>query len=915
MSKFFLGILIAALFILSCPGASSAASESDYHYYMSLGVRAFDKGFYDKAILYFEQAQAIAPSKETPFKYIKLIKRFKEGRMAVVQPDVFAKEVVAPDQQREEERTAIVQQFTASPAMMKAKEEALKPKHAAILNLDDTLWARQPNTDLEIETNKTYILQGRNIKQFLAVNEGILEVDRLDQNRISIMTKVRANTFFHIWDDRGRWTFNVKGQLPRIQQNVQVEKFELTGKEDSPPFNIAYSNNWSSIYLGDRIPDMVRTNLNFSQWVGMYGKTPHGDFDASMNFYKYAESTERIGERVGLTNGLVGPFRDFTIRGFDTEVFFSDLSIPGRSFRGVKLESYAAHHNLRYTVFQGQDRAQFLFISPGILSVKKTHIEGASVTLFPDDDHNYTINVGRGYGDSRDNFLKDKVFSAETEHKFNDFKIYGEIASDEDVYSDVIRTEIKKKNYTLNINFRDIDKDYVTLVGRPSDRGEVGGNIRYAFRGEKTRLNSNLDIYRDRFLFNPDKEDDLNVDWNGSFNYPLSSASSWTTGAFVSYTPQLISPHQSRSIMNMFNQRFPFFGGRAMTFSLGQTFQQNRYDKSPASEFDRNSLSAGLRMPLFLDMSFYVNYEYSFVHNIQADDWTYPHVLTTGVDYTWRMFEPLSGRMSLRYRDEEKTTEQFSFLSGEDSIRGSLGFVYRPNRDFEIYLDGNIRSVWTENPDNSPFNDADVRLGLRTNWDTFFRWNPTGIFQGRVFNDINGNTVLDLGEEGIPGIGIKVGDKVVKTNSQGRYFAKVKARKVRVALDISTLPTGYVNSNGFMKDVIVEHRKVNVNNFGLTSQSGVYGVVFIDTNQNNVLDKDDKFVSKAKVILDGKEVTFSDFEGTYSFDNIKPGIHVLELDVNSLPKNCIPLVKIKNEIKVAEGITYVFNIPLKEKAK
>ncbi|HPB68261.1 MAG TPA: hypothetical protein PKU74_05055, partial [Candidatus Omnitrophota bacterium] len=225
----------------------------------------------------------------------------------------------------------------------------------------------------------------------------------------------------------------------------------------------------------------------------------------------------------------------------------------------------------------------------------------------------------------------------------------------------------------------------------------------------------------------------------------------------------------------------------------------------------------------------------------------------------------------------------------------------------------NVRSVWREAPDNAAYNDADVRLGVRTNWDTFFRWNPTGRFTGRVFNDANGNTVPDPGEAGLPGIGIKVGDKIVKTNDQGRYYAVVKAQKVRVALDISTLPSGYINSDGYMKDVLVDHQKVHVNNFGLTSQSGVYGVVFVDVNQNNILDRDDEFIPKARIVLDGKDVTYSDFEGTYSFDNIAPGVHVLELDVNSLPIKYIPLVKIKNEIKVGEGITYVFNIPLKEK--
>ncbi len=909
MTKLSLGILIAALLAVFFCGTSYADSETDYHYYMVLGIRAFDKGFYDKAIWYFEEAQAVDPTKSTPLKYIKLIKRFKEGRLSVVQPPVRQKKG-APTPVAQE-KSVIEQHLATSRKMIEAKDMVLQPKEAEVLVLNDQFWSLQPNLELEIETNKVYVFQGQNVKRFLSVKEGVLDVDRLDKDRISISAKNRASTFFHVWDDRGRWTFHVQGKLPVLYQNTRAQQFKDTGMEDNPPLKIAYSNNWGAIYRGNSIPDMERSSLTFTQWVGTHGRIPYGNFDASMNFYKYAESTERIGERMGLGDGRIGPFKDFNIRGFDTEVYLSDFSVPGRSFRGVRFDSYAFNRRLNYTLFQGQDRAQFLFISPSILDVRKTYIEGASATLFPDSDHNYTINYARGYGDYRDNFLKNKAFSAETEHKFYNLKVSGEVGYDEDVYSEVIRTEFKRYNHTLNVNVRDIHKDYVTVVGRPSGRGEAGGNIRYNLKLEKTRFNSNLDVYRNRYLNNPE-QDGVNFDWNGSMNHTLSSSSSWSAAAFVSYTPQLVSPHQSMSLTNYYHKRFPFLYGQAMSMSLGHSFQRNRYEESPFAEFDRNTLSAGFRIPLFPDVGFFANYDYSFVHNIQEDLQTYPQVFTAGVDYNKTLYNHVIGRWSLRYRNEENATGQFSFLSGEDSIRGTVGLSYRPNPGFEIYLDSNVRSVWTEDPDNPAFNDADVRIGFRSSWDTFFHWNPTGIFQGRVFNDSNGNARYDPGEEGLADIGVKVGDKTVRTNSRGEYFATVRAKKVRVALDLGSLPMGYINSDGFMRDIVVEHRQVNAVDFGLTSQAGIYGVVYIDRNLTGTLDQGDEFIARAKIILDGQHVAYSDFEGTYSFDNIKPGQHVISIDINSLPLQYIPLIKLNNEIEVGEGITYVFNIPLKE---
>jgi len=115
MIKFFLGILIAALFLFSFPqGDAWAGTDADYHYYMSLGVRAFDKGYYEKAISYFEQAQSINPARDTPLKYINLIKRFKEGRTAVVQTAVPPPKAVAAREPEPDDRTTIAQQFSPS---------------------------------------------------------------------------------------------------------------------------------------------------------------------------------------------------------------------------------------------------------------------------------------------------------------------------------------------------------------------------------------------------------------------------------------------------------------------------------------------------------------------------------------------------------------------------------------------------------------------------------------------------------------------------------------------------------------------------------------------------------------------------------------------------------------------------------
>jgi hypothetical protein len=90
-------------------------------------------------------------------------------------------------------------------------------------------------------------------------------------------------------------------------------------------------------------------------------------------------------------------------------------------------------------------------------------------------------------------------------------------------------------------------------------------------------------------------------------------------------------------------------------------------------------------------------------------------------------------------------------------------------------------------------------------------------------------------------------------------------------------------------------------------------LVFVDKNGNSFPDLGDQFVPRVKLTMDGKVVEASDSRGAFSFRNVSPGRHTIGLDVNSVPIDLIPLVKVLSSIDVAEGTSYILNIPLKVK--
>jgi len=138
---------------------------------------------------------------------------------------------------------------------------------------------------------------------------------------------------------------------------------------------------------------------------------------------------------------------------------------------------------------------------------------------------------------------------------------------------------------------------------------------------------------------------------------------------------------------------------------------------------------------------------------------------------------------------------------------------------------------------------------------------------------------------------------------------------VVVAPELNTIPKGFTfTTEQIIKADVVPFKAQRVD-FGISTESGIYGIVFYDVNGNGKPDPADEFIARVRLILDNDVIINSDFEGTYLFKDVKEGSHTIAIDVNSLPINYLPQIKIKNTFHVAEGSTYIFHIPLTKTEK
>lgn len=798
-----------------------------------------------------------------------------------------------------------------SKSTTKKKKGKSAPPVEIILTMDDLLWSTQPKTVIEIDKGGYLILEGDQIDRYIVIAPGVLDIQRIDRDHLKITGVRVASTFVHVWDKRSRWTFNVRVKFPQMDEVVKppVKPDEV----HAAPFRLSYSVDGGVLYRGPSTSSLKRDSLNMQQTVAVKGETPYGIADGSVGYYKFKESTEATNYTIGLS-GLQGAgFTSVNLRGYDAVKYFSPLTFPGQYFRGFLIEGKTFNEHLGGVYVHGQDRFTYSYISPGVVENRRSYIEAARVTVDPNEENQYSFNYARGYGPARQDFLKSQVYSVEAQHRIDPVLLKGEVATNTDTLAELFASKWGSPDRNFYLNFRDIDKDFTTITSLPSNRGEIGADVGMDWELERSQVHTNLDFFRDRLLPNEEDPHALNYDWNGSIEHDLTDTLDFLTAAYYLDTPGQLSARRNFRWMNTLTQRFKLPGKRWMRVYAGTSYHRNRLKEVPISEYDRYALTSGLQIDLIERLSYFANYEYSWLDELMDDEFAHPSVFNTGLNYSQELTQRTSMNSSLYYRDEQNAGQTNSFLAGEDSITGSLGISFRPTDSAELFLDSRLRNVWRENPENPAYNEVDVRWGLRSGWDLPVSWSPWATVQGVVYKDLNADGKKDLLEPGLQGVRMRVGKRQVTTGPKGQYKVKLMAKEAVVSVDPSSVPNGYVLTTPPVQELILPYKESV--NFGFTAQSGIYGLVYQDLNHDNVPNDGDEFIQDAKIILDGKTVETTDYDGTYAFRNVASGRHVIRVDVNSLPMEYLPLIKLSNAVEVTEGTVYVFHVPLAKRNK
>jgi hypothetical protein len=784
---------------------------------------------------------------------------------------------------------------------------------AAILSLAQITNNGQIKARLQIVLHSSLIFEGKNIQRSLVVDEGLIGVKIIDTDRLEIDALRIGSTFLHIWDGFGRYTIYVEVVFPKSVTMRDLQ--ENNGIEHSQPFRFIYSNDWTTLYSGKNIFALKRSSYTFNQSLAVFGETPYGFLDSSVAYSDFNSFSQVDTYTVGLTQIPLEGTSHFNLRAFDAYRYLSPLTMTGTSLRGVFGDVDLMGDLLGLSVSHGQERQTVGFISTGVSQRSNIYIDALKLTLFPQSDQDrYSFNFATAYGQDRQRYLSNHVYSLEGHHKFNDhLTLNAEQGSDSRHDSTLASLRWQDGDFRSGLHFRNIDKSYSTISSLPAYQGETGATWTTDLDFERFKASSFIEAFRDRLDSNPDHPSALNYDGFGQVRVNI-APNIWSDSDInFEDTPGEASPRQNLGLNERLSRSFDTWNSRTGTVFGSVGYQGSHYKNSETSDFNREDVIAGIQLPLTSHISSFVNYEYDWLNQPEQGGHSNPNVISAGLGYEKSLNSRLSVNSQLNYRDElgVKAVNN-SFLAGEESVIISCGLAYNPLPDVSFFADADVTKILSHTGSSS-FDDFEAHLGVRITFGGAVYWDPLGYVSGIVFKDMNGDGKFVSGDEGIAGVKVKVGDKVATTDKNGRYRIKVRAKGVEVVPVLDTIPGGLLFSTPqVLKVRIFQGRRAQAD-FGLISQTGIYGIVYVDKNGSGAPNAGDQFVGKVKVILDGDIIQKSDPHGAFYFRKVVPGTHTISIDINTIALDMVPLVKLKNKIDVPEGVNYLFNIPLQVK--
>ncbi len=952
--------LCSAVLVLTLIFVFPAHAASVHEFLCEEGARLYKQGLYDYALDEFKKALIIFPGYKPAQDYIQKIRAIKQktgkseaakARVADVpsiplseKKEIVDRELIMIEQLILGKETHSLNPVLKQPAdpshliqtevlgsQMLSQEVAVtgeggidppvtmeeEPPEISeeMVILDESL--SKGTAPVQVELGKGVIISGKSIQRFLVIQPDILKVVQQGADELLVVGRQIGYTYMHVWDENGRWTLEFL-IVPARVEGPTLEDQMRQAEELAENFKVLYSMDWSLFEKGRSFRDLGRTDYFYNHNLSLWGQTPYGDLDStiSVNQFQY-QATKLSHYTLGLTNGQLGPFQGFSLRGFDffdIPPYFSNLSFPGIALRGVMFSSPAFNNHLKYTVFHGKENpTSYGNLSFNLNTKKDAFLEGINLDYSPIAGSNYRFNFVRGWGQDREENLHNYGYDLMGSWDLGAWKIRQEVAFDSNTFANTLDTHYIRPNLDFDAQIRNINKKFLSITGSSWSQGELGGlfHLNYRFN-EKLSFESSLDVFRDRLF--PAQADSIvpNEDFTSRFLYQFDPKTSLKLNYTLQNRLGSLSRYRYQNADIGLAKSFKFI--REINTSLTYFHQENTNFSSHMSDYINDRIYAGLRFDLIRNLFYYANAEVNWLRERFSKNRTFPNAYETGLDWSGQIGQsPFHNATRITYRNEQDTASPLSFLSGEDYIEGYSELSFRPAEGSEIYASARVRNVWADNQNVTKRLEGSFNSGVRYLWNTGLSWQSEGDIDGYVFKDYNADGLRENNEPPISGVKIWLGkNRSEETDIFGYFrFKKVSGRLVPVTIDTATIPAGFVLTVPATQSTYIKNFQTSRLEFGLVARSEISGFVFEDVDGDGRYSSGDVGVRGVSLTLENGLRGSTDDRGRYSFPHVSSGEHILNLDLSTVPVYYLPEISITKKITLFEGVVFVHNIPLK----
>lgn len=773
---------------------------------------------------------------------------------------------------------------------------------------------------IEIEDGQTLLVSSPSpITKFVTTQEGVVTLESPKPDALSVTGTGLGRTFVHAWNAEGRHTFEVSVRIrryaPTASQRRRTEEIERNRS-----FKVQYSNNRSAYYTGAKYSERERASFDFTQNFAFDGDTPYGYLTGKAETQRDGKKTIINDMQLALHDGKIGPFSRFDAVVGDADVEPALLVFPRARVRGASIEHWDAEPTrVRWSGFYGREQTSIIgTLTPGILSKRTTDsfLGGGTVDFKMRDDVRLKGGYFTGSGRTRPDELNRRGAAGLAEIDFGPHLRYvPELGFDDERFAHFNTLRLNTERFQARGQVRDISRNFRTLVGSPSQQGEQGYLASFSAQPiDQLTLEGSIDVFEDRLIPNPEMPGARNIHTDLRASFIPDDRSVLSVNYQDLDDTGRLAPARQRSFHTQYNRVIDLLGRRA-TLTVRHLFRENENLTNSILNYDNHQASLGLYLPLFWGINFSIQREWNWLEEPVAGLESEPGALTYSLDWSRQLWDsPFFLDLRLRIRDEEETESANSFMTGEDSTEISAGLYYREYQDMEIYLTGSFENFVPESLNvTEPRIEAQLITGMRYLYDTGFRWEGSGSFEGFVYKDQNDDGQRQEDEPGLEGMKIEASDgKTVVTDSHGYYkLPSVRGKRATLRLDSANFPFGYVPTSSTERLVDVLSGKTSRVDFGLAPRSELVGVVYNDLNGNGRYDLTDVGVRRVRISLENGQVARTNNIGVYSFPDLVAGEHAARLDLATLPLGYLPVDVKPKPFKLSEGIRYELHFPLK----